>query len=227
MAVGIALGGDDGHATFLVDAEEAVRAGNRLQCVDRYGQAAVGTVFEANCRGQARSHFSVRLRFCGACAYGRPADQILQILWRDRVEGFGSGWQAHFRQVTQQLATDVQAVLDLERVVQVRVVDQALPAHGGTWLFEVHAHHQIQAVRHFCCERLEVFGVIVGGFDVVNRAGADHHEQAMVFAIEDVANHLTASGDSVQRGIGQRNFAFELIGRDQGFVGGNVKVVDR
>ncbi len=47
MAVGVALGGDDGDAAFLVDAKEAVRAGNRLQGVDRHGQAAVGAVLEA------------------------------------------------------------------------------------------------------------------------------------------------------------------------------------
>ena len=81
---------------FLVDAEETVRAGNRLQGVDRDGQAAVGAVLEADRRGQAAGHFAVGLRFGGARADGGPADQVLQVLRRDRVERFGGGRQAHF-----------------------------------------------------------------------------------------------------------------------------------
>ena len=67
----------------------------------------------------------------------------------------------------------------------------------------------------------------MSGLDVVDGAGADDHEQAMILAVEDVAYHLTTMGDGLQRGIGQGDFAFELIGGDQGFVGGDVEVVDR
>ncbi|MCY1437386.1 hypothetical protein D9M71_535450 [compost metagenome] len=80
MAVGITLGGDDRHATFLVDTQEAVRAGNRLQGVDSDGQAAVGAVLETDRRGQARGHFTVGLRLGGTGADGRPADEVLQVL---------------------------------------------------------------------------------------------------------------------------------------------------
>ncbi|MNW07424.1 hypothetical protein D3C71_2040280 [compost metagenome] len=66
----------------------------------------------------------------------------------------------------------------------------------------------------------------MSGLDVVDRAGADHDEQAMVLAIEDVAHHLAAVDYGAQGVIGQGNFAFQLLRRDQGLVGGNVKVVD-
>ncbi|MNE96186.1 hypothetical protein D3C80_1943580 [compost metagenome] len=70
----------------------------------------------------------------------------------------------------------MQAVLNLERVVQVRVVDQAFPADCGAWFFEVHAHDQVQSIGHFRGEDFEPLGIFMGRFDVVDRAGADHHE---------------------------------------------------
>ena len=227
VAVGIAFGGDDGHATFLVDAKETVRAGDRLQGVDRHRQAAIGAILEAYRRRQAGGHFAVGLRFGGSRADGRPADQVLQVLRGDRVEGFGSGRQAHFSQITQQLATDVQAVLDLERVVHKRIVDQTFPADGGTRLLEIHAHDQIQTVRNFGSQRLETLGILVRGLDIVDRARPNHHEQAMILAIKNIADHLTTAGNRTQSSIGQRNFTLELCGGDQGLVGGNVQVINR
>ena len=67
----------------------------------------------------------------------------------------------------------------------------------------------------------------MSGLDIVDGARADDHEQAMILAVEDVAYHLTAMGHGLQCGIGQGDFAFELIGGDQGFVGSDVEVVDR
>src|SRR5690606_24544466 len=177
VAVGVAFGSDDRHAAFLVDTEETVRLGYRLQGVDGDGQAAVGAVLEADCRGQARSHFAVGLRFGGAGADGRPADQVLQVLRGNRVERFGGGRQAHFGQVQQQLAADVQAVLELEGVIQVRVVDKAFPADGGARSFEVPAHDQVQRVGHVLGQHFQALGVFVGSLDVVDRARADHDEQ--------------------------------------------------
>ncbi len=65
MPVGVTLGGHDGDATFLVDPQEPVRLGHRLQGVDSDGQATVRTVLEADGRRQARGHFAVGLRLGG------------------------------------------------------------------------------------------------------------------------------------------------------------------
>jgi hypothetical protein len=40
----------------------------------------------------------------------------------------------------QQLAGDAQAFVDAETLVQVRVVDQAFPAHRGARFFKIHTH---------------------------------------------------------------------------------------
>ena len=162
------------------------------------------------------------LGLSGACADGRPTDEVLQVLRGNRVEGFSCGWQAHFGQVQQQLATNMQTVLDLERVVQIRVVDKAFPAHGGTGLFEINPHDQIQRVADFSRKHLQALGVFMGSLEIVNRARPDDNEQSMVSAIQDVANHLAPFGHGPQRCFAERNLAFELFRGDQGFVGGNV-----
>ena len=68
----------------------------------------------------------MRLRFRGPGADGRPADQILQVLWRDGIQRFGGQRQAEGGDIEQQLAGDVQALGNLECIVEVRVVDQIL-----------------------------------------------------------------------------------------------------
>jgi len=120
----------------------------------------------------------------------------------------------------------VQAVLDLEGVVHIRIVDQAFPADGGAWLLEIHPHDEEEAVGHLFCQHLETLGVLVGGLQIVNGARADHYEQAVILAVENVAYHLAPVGDGLQCRGGQRNFTLQLLWRDEGHVGGNVKVVD-
>jgi len=140
----------------------------------------------------------------------------------DRVKRFGGSGQAHFGQVQQQLTTNVQTVLDLERVVQVRVVDQAFPADGGTRLFEIDAHHQVQGVGHFCRQYLEALSIFVCGLEVMDRAWADYHKEAVVGAVENLTDDFAALGDGLQGSVAQGDFALELIGRDQRLVGFDV-----
>src|SRR5690606_30773445 len=64
------------------------------------------------------------------------------------------------------------------------VVDQPLPADGGTRLLEIYPHDQIEAVADFGGQLLEPAGIVLGGFHVVDGAGADDDEQALVLAVE-------------------------------------------
>ena len=130
-------------------------------------------------------------------------------------------------QLIQKKLADMQTVFDFERVVQVRVVDQAFPAHGGPWFFEINPHDQIQRVADFSRKYLQALSVFMSRLEVVDRARPDDNEQAMVFAIQDVANDLTPFVHSLQRCSAERDLALEPFRCDQGFVGGNVKVVDR
>ncbi|MNF16291.1 hypothetical protein D3C80_2192530 [compost metagenome] len=61
----------------------------------------------------------------------------------------------------------------------------------------------------------------------MDRAGPDDHEQAMIGAVQDVADDFPALGHGAQGSVAQGNIALELVRRDEGLVGGDVKVVDR
>ena len=215
MAVGVATRADDRDLTGMVDAQEVVAVGHGLQGIDGDIQRAVGTVLEADRARQARGHLAVGLGFGGTGADGGPADAVLKVLRGDRVEGFGGQRQAHLGQFDQQAARDVQAFLDLEGVIEVRVVDQAFPADGGTRLLEVDAHHDVEAVLHFLGQYLQAACVVTGGVQVMDGAGADHDQQARVFTVQNALDGATAFDDGLFGLGGQRDVLLERFGGDQ------------
>src|SRR3974390_528046 len=67
-----------------------------------------------------------------------------------------------------------QAVIDFVRLVEIRVVDQTLPADGGAGLFEVHPHYDVQLVRVLVDRGLQQGGIFTCSFGVVNPTGGYH-----------------------------------------------------
>ena len=114
-----------------------------------------------------------------------PADQAGDVLRRDHVEEFGPGWHTHLGQIEQQVAGQAQAVVDFVGLVQVRVVDQTLPADRGAGLLKVNPHHDAQVCAELLDTGLEQHGVFASGLGVVDGAGADQDQQAGVAAGED------------------------------------------
>jgi hypothetical protein len=55
---------------------------------------------------------------------------------------------------------DAQAFVDAVALIQVGVVDQALPAHGGAGLLEVDAHHHFQRVLVLLAHDGQAAGVV-------------------------------------------------------------------
>ena len=69
------------------------------------------------------------------------------MYWRhDRIKELAADWQAQARHVEKQLAADTEPGVDVERAVEVGVVEQALPPECGARLFEVDAHDDVQIV---------------------------------------------------------------------------------
>ena len=126
-------------------------------------------------------------------------DQVGDVLRRDRVEELGAGGHAHLGEVEQQVRARAQAVVDLEGAVEVRVVDQALPADGGARLLEVDAHHDGQRIGEFVRERLELPGVVACRNGIVDGAGPDDDKQARIASGEDIS-YLVARGHHGCRG---------------------------
>ena len=225
MPVAITAGGEYRNLPLAVDAEETVRLGDRVEGVGGDCEAAIGAIFEAHRRGQAAGHLPVGLRFSRAGTNGAPADQVLQVLGRDRVQRLGRGGQAQLENVQQQLPAQVQALLDLEGVIHVRVVDQALPAHRGARFFEIDPHHDVQRVGQLVRKGFQAVRVVHGRGRVMDGAGANHHKQPVVLAIENILDHLTAFGHHIAHLAGHGQGAFQLFRRHQHILRTDVDVV--
>ena len=111
---------------------------------------------------------------------GSPTDEIGQILRRYKVKVLGSGGQPQSVQVEQQLPGQPEAFVNLKRIIKVRIVDQSLPANGGSGFFKINSHHQQQLIGQLCGQDPEPFTVFHGRVHVVNAAGADHHNQTVI-----------------------------------------------
>jgi hypothetical protein len=108
----------------------------------------------------------------------------------------------------------------------VRVVDVALPAHGGARLLKIDTHDDLQLLGVFVRLGLEQLGVGNGLVVVMDRAGADHHDQAVILALQHVR-------DVLARALHQRQVRgrcgqplFEQRGGHEGAHRGNAGVVD-
>src|SRR3546814_13129454 len=65
-----------------------------------------------------------------------PCHEVGEVLRGDDVEELAPGRQSAPGEIQQQPARQVQAAVDAEAAIQVRIVDQSLPAHRGARLFE-------------------------------------------------------------------------------------------
>src|SRR5437763_861030 len=81
----------------------------------------------------------VDLALRGAGADGSPGDQVGDELGSDRVEELATRGQPELDQIEEELPRQPQAFVDGERVVEMGVVDQALPPDSRARLLEVDA----------------------------------------------------------------------------------------
>src|SRR5690606_34367240 len=84
-------------------------------------------------------------------------------------------------------------------VVEMRIIDQALPTHRGTRLFEVDAHHDDEVGLEALALRFEFVRVFERGLRVVNGTGADDNHQPVVGAMQHLVD-LLAGGKGGLRG---------------------------
>jgi len=186
-----------------LDAEETVGTAGGSHGVDRRLDASVGAVLETDGHREAARHLAVGLRLGGARADGRPADQVGDVLGHDRVEHLGGCGKSEGGHVEEQLAGNRDPARDVTGVVEMGIVDESLPADGRARLLEIDPHHEEEAVGDLLRKGGEAARVIHRGNGIVDRAGADDHEQPGILAPEDapaglaVLRHL---GENFSRG---------------------------
>src|ERR1035437_6963586 len=215
VAIGISLSDEDGRLAGFGEAEEGMGVGGGEDGVDGDLYVAGGAVLESHRAGDAADQLAVDLALGGARADGPPTDEAGDVLGRDHVEEFGSGGDAHLGQVEEQMAGEAQAVVDFEGLIEMGVVDEALPSDGGAGLLEVDAHDDAQVGGKLFDGGVEEGGVLAGGLGVVNGAGADEGEQARVAAVEDGGDFVAGVEDGSRGGFGYRAlFLKEYRGKD-------------
>jgi len=122
------------------DREKVMRPSRRANPVDGDLHAAASAVLKAHRHRKPRGQLAVHLALRRARADRSPSDQIGDKLRADRVEKFGSRRNSKLCQIDEQPPRRAQPFVDVERAVEMRIVDQPLPTHGSARLFEIDTH---------------------------------------------------------------------------------------
>src|SRR5665213_4020683 len=190
-------------------AKERVRIGGRLNGVDGHLYVAGCAIFESHWTRNAGYELAVHLALRSARADGSPAYQAGNVLRRNHVEELCAGGNTHFREVDQQVPRLAQAVVDLVRLVKIRVVDQALPADGGAGLLKINAHDDAQVVGVFRDGVFEQRAVFACSLGVVDGAGPDQDKQPGIAPGEDLSDLMTRCENGLGGGLGNGELLFE------------------
>ena len=91
-----------------------------------------------------------------------------------------AGRQAEIVDGRKHVARQPQALVDVEAAVEIGIVDQALPADRGARLLEIDPHHDLEPVGEPFAQGGETLGIFDRGDGIVDRAGADDDQQAVV-----------------------------------------------
>lgn len=187
----------NGSETLLGHTHEVVLCGGGANGVDGNSQAAISAVLEANGERETGSKLTVQLGLSGACSDGAEGDEIREKLRGDGVEHLRGNGHARGCEVNVELAGDAEALVDLVALIDIRVVDQTLPADCSPGLLEVGAHNDEDVVLELVGERLEALAVLNGSLGVVNRARSDHDQETVILLCDDLCGLLAALDDSL------------------------------
>ena len=118
-------------------------------------------------------------------------------------------------EINVELARDTKALVDLEALVDVWVVDQTLPADCCPWLLEVGAHDDAELVLELVRECLQTLAVLNGHLGVMDGAGSDHDQQTVILLCDDLGGFFAALDDCLFGMLGDGEFVCEELGRDE------------
>lgn len=184
--------------------------------VDGHVQGAVRAVLETDREGQTRGQLAVHLGLGGAGANGADGQAVREELWGDGVEHLAGNRHSLVRQVDEELARQAQALVDIEAVVDVRVVDETLPPDRRARLLQVGAHDDEQVILVLLLHLQKAVAVLESHVGVVDRAGPnDHHQPVLsgICAVNDGNGLLTALEDRLLRPFRLRDLMLEQVWR--------------
>src|SRR3989442_5420995 len=133
-----------------------------------------------------------------------PGDEVRGELRRNRIEELRARGKAELDQVEQEPAGEAEALVDGEGAVEVRIVDESLPADRRARLLEVDAHHETEVAAELVGGLLQTARVVETRPWIVDGAGADDDEQAVVLAGQDANDLLAGAADDERAQLTQR-----------------------
>src|ERR1017187_7283937 len=148
----------------------------------------------------------------GTRADSAPADEAGDVLRRNHVEEFGSRGHAHLGQVKEQVPRLPQAVVDLVRLIEIGVVDQALPSDSGARLFKVDAHDDAQVGGKLRNGIVQQPPVLACGGGVVNGTWPDENEQPGIAPAQDFVDLVAGGENGFRGGVGDGELFLEEYG---------------
>lgn len=214
-AVLVTLSSGNGSKALLGDTHEVMLSGGGANSINGNAKAAVSAVLEAYGEGEARGQLTVELGFGGTGTNGTYRDAVGKELRRDGVEHLGGNRHALVGKVGKELSRDAETLVDLERVIDIGIIDESLPANSRSGLLEVGAHHDAQVIGELVGELLETGSILMGGGRVVDGAGTDDDEKSVAGSKHNVCGIASALDDSVGGLFGQRNLGGEESRGDQ------------
>src|SRR5262245_40177268 len=111
-------------------------------------------------------------------ANSSPTDKVRNVLRRNHVEVLDACGYFDAVQFDEKLPACAQTFVDLKAAIQLRVVDQTLPADSSTWFLEIHTHDDQKVGLKSILFRLQFLPVVHCRFDIVNRTRSDDDDQA-------------------------------------------------
>src|SRR5260221_11006886 len=190
-----------------------VRAPRGDRRVHRNAYVTARAVLEPDRTGEPRRELAVRLTLGRARTNRGPADEIADILRRDGIDELGRGRHAHAVDLEQQLPRQPQAIIDVKRSIEIRIVDQAFPASPRPRFLEIHAHHDQQPVAELSAELPDRAGIFQCSGDVMDGTRADDDEQPGVFTGQNAADAGPRIADDVPHRRRRRQLMQQVDGR--------------
>src|SRR5205814_7344958 len=108
-----------------------------------------------------------------------------------------------------------QPLVDTERSVEARVVDEALPADGRARLLEVDAHDDAELGGETIGEAAQPARVLLAGRDVVYGARSDDRHEAVVAPRQRARDLRSPRGHRARAAFAERKLVQEDRGRDE------------
>ena len=67
---------------------------------------------------------------------------IGNVLWRDCIEKLDANWDAKIGEITKEFPSSTEAFVDLERTVDIWIIDESFPSDSGPRFLKVSLGHK-------------------------------------------------------------------------------------